>query len=855
MQFDISRYKAALTLLLTIAVAASLLTLPLTSAQTYPEKKTYAYIVVTPNPVGVGQQVQVIFGITDYLLQYPDGWSGLTVTVTKPDGTTETLGPYKTDATGSTGAIYMPTMKGTYKFQAHFPAQLYNWTTRPAFDPTFYGPVWYKASDSDIVELVVQDEALPGYPGVPLPSEYWSRPIDAQAREWSVIAGNWVDAPFNMFAPYNDAPETAHVLWAKPLIKGAFSPLGGGLAGGETGEYNFETGDAYEGFFLSSSLLGSRWPVIIGGVLFFNVEKSNGATRIEQEVVAVDLRTGEELWTRNWNNTRLDFGQLFYFDSYNYHAVYAYLWSTSGTTYNAYEASTGRWVFAINNVPSGTRVFGPNGEILIYTVNQAAGWMTLWNSTHVERQTKLRDIGPTGPAHGSWLTQGQDYMGRTLDGNLGYMWNKTIPAGLPGSVWAIYPDDMVVGNQLYGSWMVLGDQPIVLWAINLKRGQEGQLIYNKTWQKPPGDIAMIRGAVSKDSRVFTLRAKETRQVYGFNLDTGEKIWGPTDPMDIRSIYGATSYIAYDKLFFTADFAGIIYCYDVKTGKLLWTYEVKDPYGSTEMFDKEFGGDMWPITPLFISDGKIYIGQSEHSPQNPLPRGAPFICLDVETGAEVFRVDGMFRQTRWGGRAIIGDSIIATMDTYDQRIYAIGKGPSATSVVASPDIATQGSKVLVKGMVTDISPGTQDSAIKLRFPNGVPVVADESMSAWMLYVYKQFECPANVKGVEVIIEVLDPNNNYYEVARTTTDGSGFYSATFAPPVPGKYTIIARFIGSKSYWGSYAETAVFVEEAAPVAPEATPAAASMAETYVLGFGVALLVALIVIGLVIILMLRKR
>ncbi|MGB9914064.1 MAG: PQQ-binding-like beta-propeller repeat protein [Candidatus Bathyarchaeales archaeon] len=854
MQLAKNRHDAIFVLLLTAAMAISLLAIPLATAQTYPEKKTYAYIVVTPNPVGVGQSVQVIFGITDYLLQYPDGWSGLTVTVTKPDGTTETLGPYKTDATGSTGTIYMPTMKGTYKFQAHFPAQLYNWTTRPAFDPTFFGPVWYKASDSDIAELVVQDEALPGYPGVPLPTEYWSRPIDAQARDWSVIAGNWVDAPFNMFAPYNDAPETAHVLWAKPLIKGAFSPLGGGLAGGEMGEYNFETGDAYEGFFLSSSLLGSRWPVIIGGVLFFNVEKSNGATRVEREIVAVDLRTGEELWTRNWNNTRLDFGQLFYFDSYNYHAVYAYLWSTSGTTYNAYEASTGRWVFAINNVPSGTRVFGPNGEILIYTVNQAAGWMTLWNSTHVERQTKLRDIGPTGPAHGSWLTQGQDYMGRTLDGNLGYMWNKTIPAGLPGSVWAIYPDDMVVGNQLYGSWMVLGDQPVVFWAINLKRGQEGQLIYNKTWQKPPGDIAMIRGAVSKDSRAFTLRAKETRQVYGFNLDTGEKIWGPTDPMDIRSIYGATSYIAYDKLFFTADFAGIVYCYDVKTGKLLWTYEVKDPYGSTEMFDKEFGGDMWPITPLFISDGKLYIGQSEHSPQNPLPRGAPFICLDIETGEEVFRVNGMFRQTRWGGRAIIGDSIIATMDTYDQRIYAIGKGPSKTTVEASPEIATHGSKILVKGTVTDISPGTKDPILTMRFPHGVPAVADESMSDWMLYVYKQFPCPANVKGVEVVIEVLDPNNNYYEVARATTDGSGFYSATFDPPVPGKYTIVARFAGSKSYWGSYAETAIAVEEA-PVAPEATPTPATMTETYVLGFGIAMLVAIIVIGLLIILMLRKR
>ncbi|MEM3000466.1 MAG: hypothetical protein QXX34_08090, partial [Candidatus Bathyarchaeia archaeon] len=110
------------------------------------------------------------------------------------------------------------------------------------------------------------------------------------------------------------------------------------------------------------------------------------------------------------------------------------------------------------------------------------------------------------------------------------------------------------------------------------------------------------------------------------------------------------------------------------------------------------------------------------------------------------------------------------------------------------------------------------------------------------------------GVEVVIEVLDPNGNYYEVARATTDGSGFYSATFTPPVPGKYTIVARFAGSKSYWGSHAETAIVVEEA-PVAPEVTPTPASMTETYVLGFGIAMLVAIIVIGLLIILMLRKR
>ncbi len=465
----------AIAILLTFAMTFSLIALPTVNAQGYKEKTTYSYVIATPNPVGIGQPAHIICGTTDYLLQYPDGWTGITVTVTKPDGTTETLGPFKTDATGSTGTTYVPATAGTYKFQSHFPAQWYNWTSPALFDPTFFGPVWYLASDSPEFVLTVQTEPLPSYPGVPLPTEYWTRPIDAQQREWAMIAGNWVDAPFNMYTENNEGPETAHVLWAEPLIEGAFSPLGGGIAGGFTTggpayDLGFETGDAYEGFFMSSSLLGSRWPVIIGGVLYFNVEKADGATRIEREIVAVDLRTGEELWKRNWNNTRLDFGQLFYWDSYNYHGVYAYLYSVVGTTYNVYEASNGRWVFSINNVPSGTRLYGPNGELLIYTINQAAGWMTLWNSTHVERQQKIRDYGPSGSFHGSWLNQGSGYMGTTLNGSLGYMWNKTIPLGLPGSVWAVYPDDMVVGNQLYGGWMVVGEDPAVFWAVSLKAG-------------------------------------------------------------------------------------------------------------------------------------------------------------------------------------------------------------------------------------------------------------------------------------------------------------------------------------------------------------------------------------------------
>jgi len=178
-----------------------------------------------------------------------------------------------------------------------------------------------------------------------------------------------------------------------------------------------------------------------------------------------------------------------------------------------------------------------------------------------------------------------------------------------------------------------------------------------------------------------------------------------------------------------------------------------------------------------------------------------------------------------------------------------------TVSAGPEVSVHGSSVLVKGMVTDVSPGTKDAGLMMRFPNGVPAVADENMSDWMLYVYKQFPRPADAVGVEVVVEVLDPNNNYYEVGRATSDATGFFHCSFTPEVPGEYTIIATFEGSGAYYGSSAETAINVESAPPSTPPPTPTPAPMTDTYVLGIGAGAIIAIVVIGLVIILMLRKR
>jgi len=126
---------------------------------------------------------------------------------------------------------------------------------------------------------------------------------------------------------------------------------------------------------------------------------------------------------------------------------------------------------------------------------------------------------------------------------------------------------------------------------------------------------------------------------------------------------------------------------------------------------------------------------------------------------------------------------------------------------------------------------------------------------MEYVYMQKPKPSDVTGVEVVISVLDPNGNYYEVGTTTSDDKGFYNFAFTPLVPGEYKIDAAFEGSESYYGSSAVTAINVEQAPDATPPPTSEPLSMADIYLVPSTIGIIVAIAVVGLVIVLMLRKR
>jgi outer membrane protein assembly factor BamB len=804
---------STIALVLVLTFAALFVALPFTYAAEPTTKKAFPYIGAVPNPTWVGHDTLLHVGITEPKQIGYEYWADLTVIVEKPDGTTVTLGPVNTDATGGTGLVFIPDQVGTHYLTTHFPEQWYNYSAVGFFGFQEWNRLYLEAT-SDPLALEVMEEPAPGYPDPPPPTEYWTRPIDAQLRSWSVASASWLNTPTNLYAPYNEGPESAHILWAKPLTYG-------GLVGGEYGGLSFEIGDAYEGKWTGSSgaLDWLSSSIIVAGKLYYQ------HSTLDLPIVyhCVDLHTGEELWAKTFmDNQTIDFGQLYDWDSFNMHGTFAYLVVTTGgggwfgpslpENWYFFDPITGEWMFTYENVPSGTNLYGPKGEIYRYNIDVMAGTVSLWNSS----RTVLR--GEVPPDSGSW---GARAHGNVFNASRGIEWNKTLPTGLTGSVLKVFLFDRIIGGSI-------STTNVNLWGVSLEPGKEGTLLFNNNWTPPSyweeGNVTVggFGGgfvAWSQEDKVVAAFVKETTEHYGFSLETGENIWGPTpsqyylDALDDTHVEARA--VAYGRLY-SASVSGIVYCYNITTGELLWDYPVDDPY------QEILWANNWWQKPLFITDGKIYTGHIEHSPIDPRPRGGPFVCLNATTGELIWRGDGLFRQTRWGGRAIIGDSIIATMDTYDQRVYAIGKGPSAITVSAGPKITTWGSNVVIEGMVTDVSPGTNDAALTMRFPNGVPAVADEYMSDWMLYVYKQFPCPKDVEGVEVVLTTFDPNNNTYEIGRATSDANGHYSIMWEPPVPGKYTIIATFEGSAAYYGSVAETAMGIIEVSspqPAEPEPT------------------------------------
>jgi hypothetical protein len=342
--------------------------------------------------------------------------------------------------------------------------------------------------------------------------------------------------------------------------------------------------------------------------------------------------------------------------------------------------------------------------------------------------------------------------------------------------------------------------------------------------------------------------KETIQWSGYSLDDGSLLWTtPSEnPWNIYSGAGGalmTNTIAYGKLYSTG-YSGIVYCYDTKTGELLWNYTV--PGG----LETPYPG--YPLGIAGVADGKLYLNTNEHSSGAPYWKGCKLRCLNATTGDEIWTIytHGASSYGTYG--YAIADGYLVFLNVYDMQVYCIGKGPSATTVDAPMTAVTQGSTVVIRGMVTDVSAGAKSKVQDGEF-NVVPAVSDASMGQWMEYVYMQKPMPTNATGVEVSLDAVDPNGNFVHIGTATSDYSGLYSYSWTPDIPGEYTIIATFAGTKSYWGSYAETATFVSETPTATTPATET--TIQESPMLTYLLAAAIVIIILAVVAIVLLLRR
>jgi outer membrane protein assembly factor BamB len=337
--------------------------------------------------------------------------------------------------------------------------------------------------------------------------------------------------------------------------------------------------------------------------------------------------------------------------------------------------------------------------------------------------------------------------------------------------------------------------------------------------------------------IYTEFTYETQSMTAYSILTGAKLWGPIVEKgsdDSWGSYSTTTIMAYGAVY-TSDLDGYVYALNETTGAIMWTW-------NTGSAGYETPYNVWPLWFInSIADGKVYVlGGHQYSP--PLFHGARLYCLNASTGAEIWDVLD-FSDSNNPSTAL-ADGTLIVPNAYDNQIYAIAPGQSATTLAATPETSTLNTQVLIKGTVTDQSPGQTSLGIPAA---GTPAISDQYMTQWMEYLYEQQPMPKNATGVQVTLTALDSNNNTQTIGTATSDITGHYTFAWTPTISGVYQITATFGGSNSYYSSTAETSIAVSEAAAtIAPTATPTntleAAMNTQLYIIAAGMIAVVVIV-------------
>ena len=204
-------------------------------------------------------------------------------------------------------------------------------------------------------------------------------------------------------------------------------------------------------------------------------------------------------------------------------------------------------------------------------------------------------------------------------------------------------------------------------------------------------------AAAASNGVYYEFTMETMSWRAISLKTGQVLWGPIALGNTNDVYGyySQSFIAAYGAVYMTDLGGYVYAINATTGAKLWTFNtgyagLETPYG------------VYPLYNLAVAaDGKIYVlGGHVYSP--PLYKNSKLYALNATTGELIWDIPSFVITNQ--PNCALADGYLLMPNAYDNQLYCYGKGLSATTVSAPETTQTLGAKILVKGTVTDQSPG-------------------------------------------------------------------------------------------------------------------------------------------------------
>jgi len=605
---------------------------------------TISFCNVAPNPCGVGQTVTVDFWLAVPLFAEQDPVN-MTVYVTPPGGTQTSLGTFTGDTTGGTYTTYTPTAVGNYTFQLVYGGQQY----LPPNQQYYNEP-----SKSELATLVVTSTPRGGLANTPLPTNYWEAPVNSEnVQLWASISGPWMGYVANTFAstggynqtgnynPYTVAPASAHILWTKPWCVG-------GVAGGSYG--NNEQSSSY---WTTSQYDPKYAPVIMDGILYSTWYTTQ--TGSSQGITALDLYTGQTLWTINTNYV-LKCGMILNFPTIDqYGCVGPYIIAenpgsmfVASTNWNMYDGLTGQLVATVINVPAFS-VFGAdsNGNLIGYvsatnssmfgptyptltvnipiwsdtgfygykattfnTATNGPAVLEMYNFTQAIIASNTSPITPQNAAYTSGVMSALGGLfdwtlpsGTQFDFNHGLQWAVAENAILNGHVVTDLGTGLVAGVYWYGNDIILeggftsvGEQKGYLETAAYSE-TNGQLLWitNRTGGVENPAYTRISNTPAGCDGIYCESNYDSYQVAGYSLATGTQLWITNLNVKMSDGFMPNQYDSY----------GLSSTPDATTGVLyIWA----------------LGGDVWAVN---MTNGNILWDWSTYQLNGPAGTESPY----------------------------------------------------------------------------------------------------------------------------------------------------------------------------------------------------------------------------------------